>query len=393
MRRTTGVRVGLSALLVLGALTGAGAALSPAAAAPGPEPAAPSAKLVSALGRDLGLTDSQARRRLGQEAAAMKLAPKAERAAGKAFGGSWFDADTGRLVVGVTNDERAAAVRATGATARIVRHTAKELDAVKARLDEKAGKKAAPAGVSGWHVDPKAGDVVISVRRGSERDAAVRAFVGAAKGQAKRAGSVPVRVERAAAQAPATFAAGTVGGDPYYTGNVRCSIGFSVQGGFVTAGHCGRAGASVNGWDGSYVGNFQGSSFPGNDYAYVSVGSGWWTVPVVLGWGTVPDALVRGSAEAPVGASICRSGSTTHWHCGTVLAKNETVNYSQGAVYQMTKTNVCAEPGDSGGSFISGDQAQGVTSGGWGNCGSGGETWFQPVNEILSVYGLRLHTA
>ncbi|OMI35059.1 S1 family peptidase [Streptomyces sparsogenes] len=393
MRRTTGVRVGLSALLVLGALTGAGAALSPAAAAPGPEPAAPSAKLVSALGRDLGLTDGQARERLGQEAAAMKLAPKAERAAGKAFGGSWFDADTGRLVVGVTNDERAAAVWATGATARIVRHTAKELDAVKARLDEKAGKKAAPAGVSGWHVDPKAGDVVISVRRGSERDAAVRAFVGEAKGQAKRAGSVPVRVERAAAQAPATFAAGTVGGDPYYTGNVRCSIGFSVQGGFVTAGHCGRAGASVNGWDGSYVGNFRGSSFPGNDYAYVSVGSGWWTVPVVLGWGTVPDALVRGSAEAPVGASICRSGSTTHWHCGTVLAKNETVNYSQGAVYQMTKTNVCAEPGDSGGSFISGDQAQGVTSGGWGNCGSGGETWFQPVNEILSVYGLRLHTA
>ncbi|MEU5612091.1 S1 family peptidase [Streptomyces sparsogenes] len=393
MRRTTGVRVGLSALLVLGALTGAGAALSPAAAAPGPEPAAPSAKLVSALGRDLGLTDGQARKRLGQEAVAMKLAPKAERAAGKAFGGSWFDADTGRLVVGVTDDERAAAVRATGATARIVRHTAKELDAVKARLDEKAGKKAAPAGVSGWHVDPKAGDVVISVRRGSERDAAVRAFVGEAKGQAKRAGSVPVRVERAAAQAPATFAAGTVGGDPYYTGNVRCSIGFSVQGGFVTAGHCGRAGASVNGWDGSYVGNFRGSSFPGNDYAYVSVGSGWWTVPVVLGWGTVPDALVRGSAEAPVGASICRSGSTTHWHCGTVLAKNETVNYSQGAVYQMTKTNVCAEPGDSGGSFISGDQAQGVTSGGWGNCGSGGETWFQPVNEILSVYGLRLHTA
>ncbi|MGY0064920.1 S1 family peptidase [Streptomyces sp. LZ34] len=393
MRRTTAARVGLSALLVLGTLTGAGAALSTATAAPGPDSSAPSAKLVSALGRDLGLTEGQAKTRLRQELAAMKLAPKAERAAGKSFGGSWFDADTGELVVGVTGRQQAAAVRATGATARTVRHTAKELDAAKARLDENAGKKAAPAGVAGWHVDPKAGRVVISVRQGTERDAAVRTFVDAAKDQGKRAGSVPVTVEKAAAQAPTTFAAGTVGGDPYYTGNVRCSIGFSVQGGFVTAGHCGRAGASVNGWDGSYVGNFQGSSFPGNDYAYVSVGSGWWTVPVVLGWGTVPDALVRGSAEAPVGASICRSGSTTHWHCGTVLAKNETVNYSQGAVHQMTKTNVCAEGGDSGGSFISGDQAQGVTSGGWGNCSSGGETWFQPVNEILSVYGLRLHTA
>ncbi|WP_241995781.1 trypsin-like serine protease [Kribbella sp. VKM Ac-2568] len=29
--------------------------------------------------------------------------------------------------------------------------------------------------------------------------------------------------------------------------------------------------------------------------------------------------------------------------------------------------------GDSGGSFITGDQAQGVTSGGWGNCSSGGQ--------------------
>ena len=39
------------------------------------------------------------------------------------------------------------------------------------------------------------------------------------------------------------------------------------------------------------------------------------------------------------------------------------------------------------------DQAQGVTSGGWGNCASGGETWFQPINEILNRYGLTLHTA
>jgi hypothetical protein len=54
---------------------------------------------------------------------------------------------------------------------------------------------------------------------------------------------------------------------------------------------------------------------------------------------------------------------------------------------------VCAEPGDSGGSFISGDQAQGVTSGGWGDCSGGGETWYQPINEILNRYGLTLTTA
>ncbi|WP_055557190.1 S1 family peptidase [Streptomyces sp. NBRC 110028] len=390
MRRKHVVRAALSALLVLCTVSGAGGALSSASAAPAPGTAdALSAKFVRALGQDLGLTAEQARTRLSQEAAAMKTEPKAKRAAGAAYGGSWFDAATGKLVVGVTSAEKAAAVRATGATVRTVARSAAALDAAKARLDRQAKKHAAPAAVSSWGVDPRSGSVVVRVRAGAEDDAAVRTFLGAAE----RAATVPVTVEKAPARAPKTLAAGTVGGDPYYTGNVRCSIGFSVQGGFVTAGHCGTSGAGVNGWDGSYIGTFRGSSFPGNDYAWVSVGSGWWTVPVVLGWGTVPDALVRGSAEAPVGASICRSGSTTKWHCGTVLAKNETVNYAQGAVYQMTRTNVCAEGGDSGGSFISGDQAQGVTSGGYGNCTSGGEIWFQPINEILSTYGLRLHTA
>jgi hypothetical protein len=166
-----------------------------------------------------------------------------------------------------------------------------------------------------------------------------------------------------------------------------------VHGGFVTAGHCGAAGQSVRGWDGSHIGYIQGSSFPGDDLAWVSVGSGWWTVPVVLGWGTVPDQLVRGSAEAPIGSSVCRSGSTTGWHCGVIQSKNDTVNYAQGAVHGMTGTSVCAQPGDSGGSYLTGDQAQGVTSGGWGDCASGGRTWFQPVNEILWRYGLTLHTA
>ncbi|MFD5100250.1 S1 family peptidase [Streptomyces albidochromogenes] len=380
MRRLPLLRAAAAALLLTAAMstTGSGAAaVEPAEARP---PA--SAGLLDALRTDLGLTRHQAEQRLAAERTAVKTEQRAERVAGSAYGGSWFEPATGRLVVAVTDEKPAAEVRGLGAETRIVRHSAALLDRAKTRIDALA----APAGVAGWHVDPRANRVVVTVVRADRNDPAVRAFVE----RARRAGPVVVsETERA----PVTYAAGTVGGDPYYTGNVRCSIGFSVHGGFVTAGHCGRAGAAVRGWDGSAMGTFQGSSFPGDDYAYVSVHSGWWTVPVVLGWGTVPDRLVRGSAEAPVGASICRSGSTTRWHCGTVLAKNETVNYSQGAVHQMTKTSVCAQGGDSGGSFISGDQAQGVTSGGWGNCSTGGETWFQPVNEILGRYSLTLHTA
>ncbi|MFD4773100.1 S1 family peptidase, partial [Streptomyces sp. NPDC058427] len=383
MRRITALRTALSAVLLVGAWAGAGFPSASAADTPATgtrtvsDTPPASAGLMSAMQKDFGLTESQARARLSAEKTATAIQGKARTAAGAAYGGSWFDPSTGGLTVAVTSEKQEAAVRATGADVRLVSNTAQRLDAVKARLDTFD----APAGVSSWHVDPKANKVVVNVVSSARSDNDVQKFVE----RARAAG--PVVVEQTA-QAPQTFAAGTVGGDPYYTGNVRCSIGFSVNGGFVTAGHCGQAGAAVSGWDGSAIGNFQGSSFPGDDYAWVSVGNGWWTEPVVLGWGTVSDQLVRGSAAAPIGASICRSGSTSHWHCGNVLATNETVNYSQGAVYEMTKTSVCAEPGDSGGSFISGDQAQGVTSGGWGDCTSGGETWHQPINEILNRFGL-----
>ncbi|MFC7913966.1 S1 family peptidase [Streptomyces sp. NPDC057386] len=380
--RHTRSRGAAALLLALGA---SAAALVPTAqAAPAASSATPemSPGLVQAMQRDLHLTADQAERRLSQERAAADADRRARTIAGQAYAGSWFDSRTGRLTVAVTDTSLAGKLRAAGADVTRAQYSASRLDAVKKRLDAAA----APDGVAAWRVDPKANRVVVDVVASRRGDNDVSRFVR----KALEAGPVQVRE---VASAPTTFAAGTVGGDPYYTGNVRCSIGFSVEGGFVTAGHCGQPGAAVSGWDHTPIGWFQGSSFPDNDYAWVSVGSGWWTVPVVLGWGTVPDQLVRGSGEAPVGASICRSGSTTHWHCGTVLAKNETVNYSQGAVHQLTRTSVCAEPGDSGGSFISGDQAQGVTSGGWGNCSSGGETWFQPVNEILDRYGLRLHTA
>ncbi|WP_425329830.1 S1 family peptidase [Streptomyces alfalfae] len=381
-RRRTALAAGVCALF-LGAAATLGSPSASAAGSSSPEAAAPaSAAILSAMQKDLGLTKSEAVRRLAAEKKATSVESEAREAAGSAYGGSWFDASTGRLTVALTDRAKADEVRTAGADVTTVAHSARRLDGVKKKIDALK----APKGVSSWHVDPRANSVVVNVVASRKADSDVRTFVE----RAGKAGPVTVREVR---EAPRTFAAGTVGGDPYYTGNVRCSIGFSVHGGFVSAGHCGRTGAQVRGWDNSTIGNFRGSSFPGNDYSWVDVGNGWWTVPVVLGWGTVSDQLVRGSAVAPIGASVCRSGSTTHWHCGRVLATNETVNYSQGAVHEMTKTSVCAEPGDSGGSFISGDQAQGVTSGGWGNCSGGGETWHQPVNEILNRYGLTLHTA
>jgi streptogrisin B len=57
----------------------------------------------------------------------------------------------------------------------------------------------------------------------------------------------------------------------------------------------------------------------------------------------------------------------------------------------MIQTNVCAEPGDSGGPLYDGTKAIGITSGGSGDCKTGGTTFFQPVTEALGAYGVSIY--
>ena len=343
---------------------------------PGPRPddTAPDAtSRAQALERDLGLSPSQAQAREASEATAAQAERTAVAQLGESYAGSWYDAERGVLVVAVAGPTTKAAV--ADAETVSVSNSATELDAAKEALD--AAGASAPDAVAGWHVDPSANQVVVTTRD----VAAAETFVA---GSAAAPELVTVQY---APENPQPLA-DVVGGEAYIIDNSsRCSVGFAVRGGFVTAGHCGTRGATTTG----PTGTFQGSSFPGNDYAWVSTPN---DTPV----GVVDNysggrIAVKGSSDAPIGSSICRSGSTTGWHCGTIQARNSTVNYAEGSVTGLIRTTVCAEPGDSGGSAISGNQAQGVTSGGSGNCSVGGTTYFQPVNEILSAYGLTLKTS
>jgi streptogrisin C len=252
---------------------------------------------------------------------------------------------------------------------KLVQRSESDLDAVKSALDANVAK--APRSVPGWYVDLPTNTVVVKSQPG--KVAAAREFVASS--------GVPASAVRyyVTTEEPRPLI-DVIGGNAYNIGSgTRCSVGFSVNGGFVTAGHCGSTGAS------------RGSSFPGNDYAWVQVAAG--NTPRGLVNNYSGGAVsVAGSQDAPVGSTVCRSGSTTGWHCGTIQARNSSVTYPQGTVSGLIQTTVCAEPGDSGGSLLAGTQAQGVTSGGSGNCRTGGTTYFQPVNEILQTYGLTLVT-
>ncbi len=331
------------------------------------------AQLLEAMAADLGTDVAGAQDVLRFQADAVGTADEVAAVSGDAFAGTWLDESTRTVYAAATTDAARAAAADAGAVPVAAEHSLDDLEAIAAKIESSP----VPDVIPSWWIDVEANDLVVDVVAGGDQAAAD--FVATLDAPAGA-----VRLETGA-QAPETFAT-IQGGVAYNINNQsRCSVGFAVQGGFVTAGHCGVAGDSTT------YGTFQGSSFPGNDYAWVSTPN---HTPV----GSVSNyaggsVAVKGSTAAAVGATVCRSGSTTGWHCGQIQGFNSTVRYAEGSVSGLIRTNVCAEPGDSGGSLLAGNQAQGVTSGGSGNCSTGGTTYFQPVNEILQTYGLRLLTS
>ncbi|KAG8623184.1 hypothetical protein KVT40_008160 [Elsinoe batatas] len=344
--------------------------------------------LLDAMKRDLGLDAEQATARVARELSAVDVIEHLKTTAGASFGGAWVAQDGQTINVAVTDEALSAEITAAGATPSVVANSLDRLSEAKAALDalviNKADSRAiAPAqGVASWYVDVATNKVVLEALSTSQTQAA---------DFAKQVGLTEAEFTvKEVAEMPTTLA--TIQGGVAYLidGASRCSIGFTVTTGFVTAGHCGRASARATTTGGAALGTFSGSVFPGSaDMAFVRASSGNTLSGTINRYGQSTIA-VSGSTAAAVGASVCRSGSTTGVSCGVVQGLGATVNYSQGAVTGLTRTSVCAEPGDSGGSFYSGSQAQGVTSGGSGNCQTGGTTYFQPVNEILSTYGLTL---
>lgn len=380
------------------------AALSAVLAAPGtaalagPGAAAPSgvlsaSPLVEAMRRDLGLGPVQAAERLAREADARGTESRLRTTLGSRFGGAWLTAEAGRLVVAITDPGLAGTVRAAGAEPRQVQRGEQELNAIKNRLDRVA--RPSPAAVSSWYVDVVTNTVVVHAAPGGA--AAAAGFVRAGGADAAVRVVTAAETPRPLDLVPNAIYGGSVLAAPAG----RCSIGFAIGSfvehvhGYVTAGHCGAAGNRAT-LPYNAPATFRASVFPGNDQAWLRQDDfDFETSPFPIQ--RVMDyrggaVAVEGLREAPVGSSVCRSGSTTGFRCGTIAARNVTVNYAQGAVAGLTRTSACAEPGDSGGPFLTGGQAQGTLSGGSGSCSTGGVTFFQPLNPVLRAYQLRLFT-
>jgi S1-C subfamily serine protease len=256
------------------------------------------------------------------------------------------------------------------------------LDAAMATLD----RSVTISGVA-WGIDTSANQLVVTV------DASVKgARLDGVKAAVARLGSA-ARLQTTAG----TFRVdGAIGGDAIFGTRYRCSLGFNVKSGstyyFLTAGHCGKV---ENSWwttqnRSTLLGATQSYTFPGKDYSLVKYDASYYGSLDTKGLAGNVD--IASAANAFVNESVTRDGSTTGIHTGKVTALNVTVHYQGGGtVHGLIQTTVCAEPGDSGGPLYDGTKAIGLTSGGSGDCKSGGTTFFQPVTDALSAYNVNVY--
>jgi hypothetical protein len=309
--------------------------------------------------------------------------------------GSYYD-DSGELIVAVSDLSTAALVRRIGAVPRLVKFTAEQLNAVQGELNRLAVTSSAGK-VRSWYVDPVSGTVVVSVPRGVH-DSITDRFLSRAMANGER-----VTLRQVSGTVRPTADDFSLRGGVQVDKNTGyvCSLGFNAmtrKGNriFLTAGHCtsGKPSFSRNGY---VLGNTSTSSFPGHDFGSVGVIEGWDQQGYVEGWGN-GNVAVKGIADATVGSTLCKSGKSTGWTCGRIVARNVTVNYGNNRVVRgLFQHTACVEAGDSGGASMTGNYAQGITSGAAlidGQClekyGQANESYAQPIAPALQSTKSRL---
>ena len=364
------------------------------------------------LGKSWGVSASEAKLRLDAEhskadaleAVQAQLA-KASRVATAEPGldGAFFDSAR-RLVVNVQSATAAEVARAHGLTPRTVVRGEQALtrlqNQVQALADKSGSKQVQTIGA-----DLPTDRLQVVLQPGAQTPATV-ALV-------KQLKAIP-GVDVSTNTTTLAMTADVIGGQIMdLVPGTNCSLGYpgTTSNGnnvLLTAGHCVEGNPDILNRSGTHIGRGIASRFrtgsPSVDMGLMDIDS------EDIGRGYIDNrngqtTRVTGSSKAPVGSTICKAGNTTGWTCGSITQYNLTVNYG-GAGGSITRTSglarstVCTEGGDSGGAYISGTTAQGMTSGGpndghdcgWnqGHNATGSYSFYQPVVDAASYYGVTL---
>jgi streptogrisin D len=346
--------------------------------------------------QDSGSAANNAVPRTFKASDASDLASQLAKQLGDAIAGSYYDSAKQQLVVNVVSGDNNVIVQAkqAGAAVRQVKNSTAALKTAAQTLKTKATM----AGTA-WAVDPRTNKVVVtadSTVTGAKWNRLQSTVQGLGSGMATLK------------KTSGTFKTLVSGGDAIFAqaqgGTVRCSLGFNVTASdgspaFLTAGHCGVAAKQwSDAQNGQPIATVDQAKFPGNDFSLVKYDDAQTQAPSEVNAGNGQTVQITKAADATVGETVFRMGSTTGLHNGQVTGLDATVNFQSetvpggvDTVNGLIQTNVCAEAGDSGGSLFTQDgSAVGLTSGGSGDCTQGGETFFQPVTAALQATGATL---
>jgi hypothetical protein len=394
MRKWTALRaaVAVSALTLILGTTVAVADLTSTANAES-NPALP-VELVEAIARDLHLTPEQYLERAAQ---AQELGAYARDFRGtwpNEFTGAWLSTD-GHAVIGVTSGTAAARAARDGYQTRMMPISANELDRTVGEVNRHiaALPDSASSQVNAVLIDLLNSQIVIDVTNSpTGRLLNLPTVIGNIKVVLTPGGGGPVDPR-------------PMGGDTFLSTSVPlrdtsvteigvCSFGFNsvdAQGNAlnVSAGHCdptllsgnNRTGAGVyipdlrDVRDSPQVGSFARASIgdPAHnnlDYSLIrfnnSVAGSPLVGPVIRG-GNGTTLTVTGTAEPVVGAPVCKSGQTSAFTCGVIVADRVEGHLfsTEGdpmLIHGFAST-ACTLAGDSGGAIVTGTLALGINSG------------------------------
>ncbi|WP_068275608.1 S1 family peptidase [Aldersonia kunmingensis] len=351
-------------------------------------------ELVEAIGRDLHMTPEQYLTRAAQ---AQDLGSYARNFRGtwpNEFSGAWLSPD-GTAVIGVTSGTAASGALRDGYQTRMMPISANDLERSVGQLNRQIAElpDSASSQINGVMIDLLNSQIVIDVTNSpTGRQLNLPTVIGNIKVVLTPGGGGPVDPR-------------PMGGDTFLStrGPLRdtsvteigvCSFGFNSVDAHgdalnVSAGHCDPtiAGGNSGGGAGVYipnlrdvrdspqVGSFDRASIgdPAHnhlDYSLIkfnnSVAGSPLAGPFIRG-GNGTTLTVTGTAEPVIGAPVCKSGQTSAFTCGVIVADHvEAHLFSPEGDPMLIRgfaSTACTLAGDSGGALVTGTLALGINSG------------------------------
>jgi hypothetical protein len=194
-----------------------------------------SSDIIQALQERFGMTSDEVESALLKQSEAIAVHQTLKQELDEDYSGAWFDDEKEMLVLALTEPDLRPLVSSAGPIPVTVDYSLRDFHNLSRQLLESFRESHLAASIAGWYVDVEGNQLAVQVLGNREQQ------LRQVEGYLDSAGvdTAPIRLE--STEGRARFLNRIRGGDVADNperGRI-CSVGFSVEGGFTIAGHCG----------------------------------------------------------------------------------------------------------------------------------------------------------